>query len=230
MQVFFPYEDFEKTASVIDNSRINSQINEALVLVRSLTGVYKRNPKTGVCGWENHTVAKLWKGHELQLAKYGLAFAKEYLVNRNVPSAESLEKRKTRYRMWQGLIEEMERLEFEDTLPSLIGDEEFHSAFRSLLMYKECQQLTFKKWKRGEYGDHASTRYLLPRKSSWKRAYYETIWEFFGKPEPVWYGQWGWTEEPDDMKVFYTEDRIPQMLKEIKGRKENPTFFGKPTK
>ena len=66
------------------------------------------------------------------------------------------------------------------------------------------------------------TRNLLPRKSSWKRASYIAVWDFFGRPDPVWYGQFGWTEDPDDMRVFYSEDRVPQMQKEAQRKKEKP--------
>lgn len=225
MQTFMPYESFDECAKVLDNVRLNSQINEILVIIRSLTGVYDPNPRTGISGWAEHTVAKLWKGHELQLSRFALACSKELLLNRDLPksgAAESLKKRKARVVNWQDFIEQMELRGCSDTLPLLIGDEDFHSAFRALLLYKDIQAETFRKWKRGGYPDHAVTRTLPPAKRAWKREFYENIWEFFGRPDPDWYGQWGWTEEPTDMLVFYTEDKIPQMQKEKQRKKDKP--------
>lgn len=120
------------------------------------------------------------------------------------------------------MIEELIDKNMPDTPPSLVGEEDFHSAFRALLLYKDLQSATYRKWKQGGYPDHAVTRNLPPKKSSWKRDYYIAVWEFFGRPEFLWYGQWGWAEEPDDMKIFYTEDRIPQMQKELERKKKKP--------
>ena len=225
MQTFLPFEDYTECAKVLDKLRINSQLNEMLVILRSLTGVYERNPRTGLCGWENHTVARMWKEHELQLARFALVLAEEHLYNRDLPNAnktEVLANRQKRRDIWTGLIEEMEARNCPDTKPALIGDEEFHSAFRALLLYKDIQATTYKKWKKGQYPDNKITRGLLPKKSSWKRTDYERIWDAFGRPDPQWYIQWGWKEEPDDMKVFYSEDRIPQMEKEKQRKKERP--------
>jgi hypothetical protein len=221
MQTFLPYQDFFKSSAVLDKIRLNSQINEALILIRSLTGVYPRN-RRGESGWEGHTIAKMWKGCELQLARFGFAMADEFYKRAASKDIETFNKAKDRRTVMENLIAEMEARDFPDETPSLVGDEGFHSAFRALLLYKDIQATTYRKWKQGEYPDHAVTRNLLPRKSSWKRASYIAVWDFFGRPDPVWYGQFGWTEDPDDMRVFYTEDRIPQMQKEAQRKKEKP--------
>ncbi len=225
MQTFLVSPDYVYCASTLDSVRINSQINESLVIVRSLFRQYPIKERTGKSGWEGHTVVEMWRGHELQLARYTLAHAEEYYRNRPLPNlgrAESLLKRRTRYQFWRDLVMKLEDEEAPDATPALIGDKEFHSAFRALLKYKECQYLTYSKWKRNEYPDHATTRNLLSNKRSWRRENYEAIWSFFGRPDPVYYNQWGWEEEPDDMRVFYREDRIPQMLREVKRKIEKP--------
>lgn len=223
MQTFLPFASYAESAKVLDSTRLNSGINEALVLVKSLARVYELN-RRGESGWENHTIAKMWKGCELQLARFGHALATEFLYRplQGADKATRLSLRKVRLRLWTSLIEEMEDRDFPDSPPSLVGQEDFHSAFRALLLYKDIQNVTYKNWKKGLYPDHAVTRLLLPKKSSWKRDHYIAIWEYFGQPEPEWYGQWGWEEEPDDMKVFYSEDRIPQMEKEKQRKKDKP--------
>lgn len=225
MQTFLVSDDYAYCAQTLDVGRINSQLNEALIIVRSLFRQYPENPRTKKSGWEGHTATEMWRGHELQLARYALAHAYEHYKNRPLPKenpADAHVKRRGRWQFWRDFISELEDRGAPDTKPNLLGDAEFHSGFRALLKYKECQRITFNKWKNGEYPDHACTRNLMPLKKSWRRANFENIWEFFGRPEPVWYGQWGWEEEPDDRLVFYTEDRIPQFIKEEQRRKERP--------
>lgn len=226
MHTFLLFEDYTDCAKALDPVRLNSGINEALVLLKSLARFYDLN-RRGESGWEMHTVAKFWAGHELQLSRFGLALATEFLhralaVKGN--KAEVLATRKKRFMLWRTMVEQIEDLDFPDEKPSLIGQEDFHSAFRAWLLYKDMQKETFQKWKRGEYPKHLVTNFLLPKKSSWKSVHYEAIWEYFGKPEGVWYSKLGWAETPDDMSVFYTEDRIPQAEKEKQRKKERPHY------
>lgn len=225
MHTFLPSTDFAECARFLDGKRLNSQLNECIVILRSLARVYKVK-STGLSGWEGHTVPKMWSGHELQLGRYALAIANEFLSNRPLPSAaiaaKSLAGRRKRYHAWLSAVEFMEENNFPDTLPSLIGDEKFHSGFRSLLLFKDIQAQTFYKWKRGEYPDHACIRGLLPRKASWRRDQYFRVWAYFGMPDSKWYGQFDWKEEPNDRLFFYSEDRISQMDKEIERKKLKP--------
>jgi len=118
----------------------------------------------------------------------------------------------------------MEDQRWDCTLPSFVGNEDFHSGFRAFLLFKDIQTQTYKKWRSGGYPEHLVTRNLPPRKSSWKRQDYLNLWEFFGQPDPAWYGQFGWEEEPDDLKVFYSEDKVPQMAKEIQRKVDRPAY------
>lgn len=224
MHTLLPYSDFRECAKVLDSTRLNSQINEGLVILRSIAKVYDINPRTALSGWEGHTVAKLWIRHELQLARFLKELAEERLLNRPLSrdAAASLTGRKERYSQLIALIEWMEATGFPDRKPALVGDEEFHSGFRALLLLKDIQNETFNKWKHGEYPDHICTRSLLPKKASWKRIDYEKIWEFYGRPESPWYSQWNWIEEPDDTLFFYNADRKSQMVKEIARKLEKP--------
>ena len=222
MQTFLPYASYADSAKVLDPIRLNSQRNEALILLKSLTKVYPPR-KNGKSGWEGHTVANFWQGHELQLTKFLLEICKEHR-NREPASdkARQFRIRQERVDLFTSLIAELQALDWPDDQPSLIGSEAFHSGFRSLLLFKDIQGVTFTKWKKGEYPDHLCTRKLPPKKYSWKRQYYFDIWEYFGRPEPVWYNQWKWKEEPDDLQFYYNEDLIPQMKKEQKRKEERP--------
>lgn len=222
MQTFLPYEVYADSAKTLDPIRLNSQRNEALILLKSLTKVYPPR-KNGKSGWEDHTVAKFWSGHELQLTRYLLAICKEHRKREpKTNKAKAFRLRQERVDLFTSLIAELQALNWPDDPPSLIGDEKFHSGFRSLLLFKDIQGVTYKKWKNGEYPDHVCTRDLPAKKYSWKKKYYLNIWNYFDRPEPVWYNQWGWDEEPDDMQFYYNVDLIPQMKKEEKRKEERP--------
>lgn len=72
MQTFLPYKNFFKSAEVLDNKRLNNQINEAIVILKSNLGIYK----TG--GWSKHPAAKMWKGYEGNLREYIMAMTLEF--------------------------------------------------------------------------------------------------------------------------------------------------------
>lgn len=221
MLLFLPFEDFDETARSLYRSHLILPINQAFIILKSFARCYEPNPRTNQSGFEFHTVAQFWEGHEISLVRYATALSKE-VIRRHTGDAFSLQKLKERLRMWLHIRERLEDAGWPETTPELLGDEEFHSAFRAYLLYKGCQIETYKIWKSGGYPDHISTRNLLPRKTSWKRSDYERIWEFFGRPESRWYGELGWTEEPDDMKMFLSEDKRPQIEKELQRKIEKP--------
>lgn len=71
MQTFLPYEDYSASARVLDYRRLGKQRVEAWQILRALTGASR--------GWVNHPATKMWRGHEHQLALYGLAVCKEWV-------------------------------------------------------------------------------------------------------------------------------------------------------
>ena len=71
MQTFLPYQDFDKTASVLDSRRLNKQILECYQILKVLNNP---DPKAG---WRNHPAVKMWRGHENALFDYTLAMIRE---------------------------------------------------------------------------------------------------------------------------------------------------------
>lgn len=207
----------------MDLFRLQRVSQFTLVLMRSLTGLHAANKRSGATGWAHNTVGKFWKGYELDLARYALALAEEWMLRPLGKDAESSFKvRKETIVMWREIIEFLEDKGFREKQHALIGDEDFHSGWRSLLLYKEIQDETFKAWKQGKYQNHMCTKSLLPKKASWVIADFERIWETFGRPKGHWYAELGWTEEPTNMRFFYLENKVPFMLKEIKRKIEKP--------
>jgi hypothetical protein len=71
MQTFLPYKDFDKSASALDNKRLNKQILEGYQILKVLN-----NPDPHA-GWRNHPAVKMWRGHENALFVYILAMLAE---------------------------------------------------------------------------------------------------------------------------------------------------------
>lgn len=71
MQTFLPFKDFEKSAEVLDNKRLNKQILEGYQILNVLSN---DDPKAG---WRNHPAVKMWRGSEHALMTYVLACVAE---------------------------------------------------------------------------------------------------------------------------------------------------------
>lgn len=71
MQTFLPYEDFKKSAQVLDNRRLGKQRVECLQILNVLAG--RSN------GWTNHPAVKMWRGYEWSLYLYGEAICSEWI-------------------------------------------------------------------------------------------------------------------------------------------------------
>ena len=72
VNTFLPYADFEESAKALDYRRLGKQRVEALQILRANLGMTK--------GWVNHPAAKMWKGHEITLCKYGIAMCMEWRI------------------------------------------------------------------------------------------------------------------------------------------------------
>ncbi len=70
MQTFLPYEDFAKSAQVLDRARLGKQRVECLQILNALVGQSS--------GWTNHPATIMWTDREYQLARYGLAMCHEW--------------------------------------------------------------------------------------------------------------------------------------------------------
>ena len=64
MQTFLPQKDFNVSAHMLDNKRLNKQILEGYQILNVLSG----RSKTG--GWRNHPAVLMWRGYERGLWDY----------------------------------------------------------------------------------------------------------------------------------------------------------------
>jgi hypothetical protein len=119
MQTFMPYSDFTLSLNCLDYKRLGKQRVETKQLLNALAGLTK--------GWVNHPAAKMWRGHEAALARYGAISSRLWLERGYKDSLLPF-------------FEEQEKLWAEKTgidKPPWMGDERVHASHRSNLLRKD---------------------------------------------------------------------------------------------
>lgn len=190
MQTYVLNLNLEISASQLDNIRLNNQSNEALVILRTLTGWYIKNDRKG---WPNHPIVKMWSGYEAALADYAIIHLRECDA-RNV-GLVTLPDRYTRIE--SALMEDgkayfdWELRDFE--YPPWLT-EQFASNHRSILLGKVMEVLD-----EAENGlDRASMNRVSHQESKAGVKEYQEAIRVFSEANRVvkWYQQFGWPEQP----------------------------------
>ena len=117
MQTFLPYADFEKSAYVLDRSRLGKQRLECIQILENLYGVSK--------GWKNHPAVKMWKYHDEALFEYTLAIIKEWKRRGYKDTREEVLHNLYSSQFLHGIGN-----------PWWLGNEKFHASHRSNLLRK----------------------------------------------------------------------------------------------
>jgi len=117
MQTFLPYPDFHETAACLDRQRLGKQRVEVLQILKTLV-IGSR--------WANHPAVRMWKGHELRLAEYGLIICDRWIDLGYRDTCRN----KIAYLVWS-------RVRGSNTSPPWLGDPAFHASHRAALLYKD---------------------------------------------------------------------------------------------
>lgn len=136
MQTFLPYPDFEASAQCLDRLRLGKQRVEVLQLLNSLL--------LPEAGWKSHPASKMWKGHEVGLATYGLAICDEWIARGYNDTC-------------LGKISQLVPEVDTKDVPTWFGTSDFHAAHRSNLLRKDPTHY-------GKFGwtEDATLPYLWP--------------------------------------------------------------------
>ena len=131
MQTFLPYPDFYKSADCLDwqfsHNRLNNQINEGIVIAKSLLGMYPEGK-----GWNNHPATKMWKGYELSLINYTLVCLERWNDKKMCNDINRLD-------FLASIREDILDVGMSENYPDWFGNDKFHSAHRSILLAKMPQ-------------------------------------------------------------------------------------------
>lgn len=118
MQTFLPYADFKKSASCLDDQRLNRQIMEAKIIY----DIIIENRARG--GWVSHPATRMWRGYPEALALYINACLDEWKINRK------------RHHSYDNIHIDKDIKDIK--LPPWLGKEEFHASHRSNLLRKDA--------------------------------------------------------------------------------------------
>ena len=139
MQTFLPFDDFHKSAEVLDYRRLGKQRVEAKQILQILLGDSKGS------GWKNHPAVLMWKGFEAALAWYGSIICAKWI--------QCGYKDQTRSYFSDYLdtlfvpLNGGDGSHLEIYVPPWLGNEEFHASHRSNLLRKDPEHYGQFGWK-----------------------------------------------------------------------------------
>jgi hypothetical protein len=118
VQTFLPYADFRESASVLDYRRLGKQRVETKQILNALS-------VHGAKGWRNHPATKMWAGHEVLLAYYGLTMCREWLSRGYVDNLSGF--------FLDVIYNEPRNMD----MPWFVGNSAFHLSHQSNLLRKD---------------------------------------------------------------------------------------------
>jgi Pyrimidine dimer DNA glycosylase len=116
MQTFLPFEDYAKSASVLDRQRLGKQRVESLQVLNALT--------VPGYGWSNHPAVKMWAGYEFELVAYSVAICDEWISRGYKDTCRDK------------ILAFLDEHDFSTDTPAWLGHETFHRSHRSNLLRK----------------------------------------------------------------------------------------------
>lgn len=126
MQTFLPYRSYEESARCLDRQRLGKQRIEAMLILHILRG-------DGWQRWRNHPAVRMWRGHEAELVRYGVAMCDEWI------------RRGYRDSTRERLLALMPAVD--NGPPEWLGYERLHSSHRSNLLRKDFDYYRRFGWK-----------------------------------------------------------------------------------
>lgn len=148
MQSFLPYPEFDHSAAVLDPLRLRNQPNEAMVMLRTLLGLYP-----GKSGWPNHPATKMWFVFEGALAFYG------YIVCLEIERRGWRAPHKQEFKHWYDYLPKV--------YPPWLGNESLHTSHRQALLAKDFKWYSQFGWpeKPAIFNSKGSLPYYWPPES-----------------------------------------------------------------
>ena len=131
VQTFLPYKSFAKSASCLDNRRLNKQLVECQQILNALL-------VSDTKGWVNHPATLMWKGYEVALCCYAQSCYEEW-VKRGFDS-QHLSKTKI------NSLSELYLKNREIKYPHWLGNKKFHQSHKSNLLRKDPIYYSQFKW------------------------------------------------------------------------------------
>lgn len=123
MQTFVPYADFNESAAVLDNKRLNKQLLEGRQIYQIIASGKNRG------AWVNHPAVKMWRSLDNALFKYLVAIKNE-CVARGIQTDKN----------WTAILSMHQNNWYRGdntVMPAWWGDERIHQSHRNNLYKKD---------------------------------------------------------------------------------------------
>ncbi len=129
MQTFLPYPDYSESARCLDRQRLGKQRVEAFQILRSLHGITR--------GWMHHPAVKMWIGCECSLLDYIRAICGAWtdLGYQDTVCRLSIQQHEA-FCPYCGVPKR----------PLWVGNDQFHSAHRAILLAKNPEWYSQFQW------------------------------------------------------------------------------------
>lgn len=140
---FVPVPSVRESLKILDTERLGKQRSEIKIILAALTGVRFKvwRGEYGVVlpekrGYKNHSVTRMWRGHEWALAEFGRLNYQVWANRFGHPIEKGSKGYDTLIDMvlWKQWLEERGASK---ELPEWWGDEAVHSSHRSVLLSKD---------------------------------------------------------------------------------------------
>jgi hypothetical protein len=129
MQTFLPCAGFTASARTLDRRRLGKQRVETLQVLRALV--------IPGYGWRHHPAAKMWRGYEEALTRYGLEVCAVWCESGAADTCAVKLTEEYRQSLGTGGVRTQEELSAAGDLPPWLGDEALHRSHRSALVRKD---------------------------------------------------------------------------------------------
>ena len=120
MQTFLPTPNYAESARILDYRRLGKQRVECKQILIAMTKF------SG--GWVNHPATKMWRGYEIELARYGFAMCKEWVLRGYKDNLAVF---------FTGVAADYMSDGRNDRPPPWLGDDQIHASHRSNLLRKD---------------------------------------------------------------------------------------------
>lgn len=132
MQTFLPFEDFARSASVLDRRRLGKQRSENLQIMMAILGYVKSEedqcfyPGEQPAWIVKHWVTDMWRGHEAWLLKYHAAVIRQWVEGYGYKDTTGPK-----------MLALIEREDLGTNRPPWLGTDDVHVSHQSVLIQKD---------------------------------------------------------------------------------------------
>lgn len=128
MQTFLPFPSYAESAQCLDNQRLGKQITECWQIYQTLTGESE--------GYKNHPAVKMWGNNLRSLLYYGIACYGEWKRRLLAGERGGVMEHKSS----EQIVSSFGQFEWINLdAPKWVGDLEFHSRHRAILLGKNYE-------------------------------------------------------------------------------------------